>query len=176
MKVVFEMDVKEEWKKIKGYPYRISNFGRVKRIGEGCGAHVGKILKPGITRGYLRVGLCKNNKVKFFHVHKLVAETFIGSCPKGKEVNHKDGDKENPYINNLEYVTRSQNMKHAFKLGLQDIKGEKNSQSKLTKKDIKKIRALYKTGNYIQKEIAKIFKVSRENINLIVNNKIWSHV
>lgn len=168
---------KEIWKKIKKYPYKVSNFGRIKRIKAASGTRIGKILKVRIdTRGYLYVNLYKNAKCKNFRVHKLVAEAFIGLCPKNKEINHIDGIKSNNNPNNLEYVTRSENNKHAFKLGLQSQKGEKNSYSKLKERDIKEIRKLYRTGNYFQKELAEKFNCSRINISKIVCGENWSHI
>lgn len=180
MNIIFEMDVKEEkeeWKKVKNYPYKVSNFGRVKRIKSGPSTYVGKILKPQInTYGYLCVRLWKDGKGKTKKIHKLVSEAFIGPCPENKEVNHIDGDKKNPRVDNLEYVTVLGNRKHAYKIGLRNDKGENNGMSKLDREDILKIRKLHKTGNYIQEEIAKKFSVSRTTINFVVNKKAWKHI
>ncbi len=177
-KIIFEMDIKEKWKKIKDYPYKISNLGRVKRIESDHRTFIGKILKLNMdTCGYLYVTFCKNGCRKNFLVHRLVAEIFLGSCPKDKEVNHIDGNKQNPHVDNLEYVTRSENIKHAYKLGLRrGMKGEKSPVSKLKEKDVKKIRKLYKTGNYLQKEIAKMFNVTTMNISKIVCRESWNHI
>ena len=177
-KIIFEMDIKEEWIKVKNYPaYKISNFGRVKRVEAGLGTYVGRILKLQVdTNGYLQIGLYKNKKAKRFYVHRLVAEAFIGPCPKGKEVNHIDGIKSNNEAWNLEYATRLENIKHAEKLGLRNIKGEKNPLNKLKKNDVKKIRRLYETGDYFQREIAKKFNVTIAAVSLVVNNKRWGHI
>lgn len=177
MKIIFEMDVKEKWKKVKDYPYKVSNFGRVKRIKKGMGATVGKILKPGVDRyGYLIVRLYRNRKGKTIKIHKLVTEAFLGPCPRNKQVNHKDGNKQNPYLDNLEYVTPSENMKHSFKLGLQNHKGENNPKSRLKEKDVLKIRRLHRIEKYTQEKISKIFNISFQHVSDIVKNKYWKHI
>lgn len=175
MKVIFEMDEKERWKVIKEFPdYVISNYGRVKRIKDSKTSNIGKFLKPQFDRdGYLHVNLYKNGKSKTKKIHKLVTEAFIGPCPKGYEVNHIDGNKKNPHVDNLEYITHSKNIKHAYKLDLRSQKCESNNNSKLKKEDILKIRKLYEAEKYYQKEIAKLFDVSQSHISDIVNRQVW---
>jgi hypothetical protein len=73
------------------------------------------ILKPDISRGYKRVTLSKNGKTKRYLVHRLVALTFIDNHNKKKYVNHIDGNKLNNCVKNLEWVTASENEKHAHK-------------------------------------------------------------
>lgn len=80
-----------------------------------------KILKPRThPSGYLYYGLfvgTKANKQRLWRRgHRLVAETFIGRIPKGLEVNHKDGDKHNNNPINLEYMTRSENLYHYYRI------------------------------------------------------------
>ena len=73
-------------------------------------------------QGYQRVGLYIGNyKTKTIKVHRLIAETLMPNPENKKDVNHKDGDKSNNNINNLEWCTRSENIKHAFKTGLKTI-------------------------------------------------------
>lgn len=103
----------EEWRDIKGYEglYLVSNLGRV------YGIKRKNILHPGLTeKGYLSVGLSKDGKGTSKKVHRLVAKAFLGESKL--EVNHKDGDKTNNRVDNLEYCTRSQNIRHAIKEGL----------------------------------------------------------
>lgn len=168
------MDIKEKWKKVKGYPYKVSSYGKVKRTKSGPGTFSGRILKQNINNsGYLYVNLCKDGKIKKFMVHRLVACCFIGQCPKNKEVNHKDGDKLNNKIWNLEYLNAKENTRHAIRLGLMNNKGENSYNAKLTKKDVLKIRRLYETGKYTQKEIAKMFSIVFQHVSDIVNYKKW---
>jgi hypothetical protein len=110
----------EIWKAIPDHEdYEVSDFGRVRRIAPGRKTFVGKILRDQNTgAGYRSVALTKNGRAVRKYVHRLVALAFLGPPPRGREVNHRDGDKLNNSLANLEYVTRSQNNDHAFALGL----------------------------------------------------------
>lgn len=102
---------KEIWKDIKGYEslYQVSSYGRVKSL------ITNKIRKEDTNNwGYKKVTLHKDGKSKSFFIHRLVATHFIKNPNKYSEVNHKDGDKSNNHISNLEWCTRSHNMKHAI--------------------------------------------------------------
>src|SRR5580704_4483135 len=79
----------------------------------------GKILKCGPRKdGYCLLKLYYNYEYHAIYFHQLVMELFVGPCPENKEINHIDGNKSNNKLSNLEYITRSQNMNHAYKLGL----------------------------------------------------------
>ena len=95
---------KEIWKKIKDYEnYMISNFGRVKSLKRNL------ILKPEIRRQYYSVQLYKNKNQNNFQIHRLVAITFIKNPHNLKYVNHKDENKLNNHVDNLEWCTASYN-------------------------------------------------------------------
>lgn len=96
------------WKKIKDYhEYEINIHGEVKRGS--------KILKNQIaSNGYVQVNLCKKNKVKGFRIHRLLAQAFIDNIFNKSQVNHKDGNKQNNSLGNLEWVTPSENILHAI--------------------------------------------------------------
>lgn len=104
----------EEWKDIAGYElyYQISNIGQVKR------KDTGKILKNNIRNGYEYVTLCVNGQRKKFYVHRLVAIAFIPNPKSYEQVNHKDGNKSNNKVDNLEWCTQKENLMHAFRTGL----------------------------------------------------------
>lgn len=109
----------EKWKYIKGYEkvYEISDLGNIKSLPRKNAK--GKMLNPARNnRGYLRVALCLDGKVRYDSVHRLVAETFIPNPRKLPEVNHIDGNKLNNNVTNLEWVTKGQNQIHAYKEGL----------------------------------------------------------
>lgn len=95
----------EIWKDIKGYEglYLVSNLGDV----YSCLSN--KKLKPGSDNGYLKVNLCKNNKVKQFTVHRLVALAFLPNENNYPCVNHKDENPSNNNVNNLEWCTYKYN-------------------------------------------------------------------
>lgn len=110
----------EVWKPVRGYEdrYEVSNTGKVRSLNY---RHKGitKELKPTTEgKGYLMVGLCRDGSMKWGKIHRLVAEAFLPNPENKREVNHIDGDKKNNVVDNLEWVTASENMKHAFKIGL----------------------------------------------------------
>jgi hypothetical protein len=102
--------IQEKWLPVKDYPgYYISNLGRV------YSAKVNRLLKFGTTRkvnGYYIAHFSKDNKAKCFLVHRLVYETFVGKVPDGLQINHKDEDKHNNRLDNLEVVTPSENIRY----------------------------------------------------------------
>lgn len=103
---------KEYWKPVVGYEglYEVSNWGRVKSLPRNGTVKYARILKFHTNRqGYLQVGLCKNNKLKIFLVHRLVAEAFLPNPDNLPEVNHKDENKTNNSVDNLEWCDAKYN-------------------------------------------------------------------
>ena len=130
----------ENWKDIKGYEklYQVSNFGRVRSFGKIVvnGVVIKKkvrILKPQNRNNYHKVTLCKNGEKCQISVHFLVLSTFTGSRPLGMVVNHKDLNKINNYLENLEYCTQAENVNDALSNG-------SGGTLKLSRGDIEKIR------------------------------------
>ena len=118
------------WKDIPDYEglYQVSNFGEVKSLPKirnvFSSNYIAKerILKPALNdSGYKIVVLTKNKKSKSLRVHRLVALAFIPNLENKPQVNHKDGNKLNNHIDNLEWCTNSENEIHAYKLGLKKI-------------------------------------------------------
>lgn len=101
------------WKVIKDYPmYSVSNLGSIKNN------KTGRILKQlNDNRGYLQVRLYNNGKAKTYKVHKIVFETFKGKITNKMVINHKDGNKYNNSLKNLECVTQQYNVLHAINKG-----------------------------------------------------------
>ncbi len=169
----------EEWLPIVGHEgwYEVSNFGRIKRVTPGGSSYVGRLLKPSKHRdGYIKVLLSQDGVERHYQRHCLVARAFIGPRPDGMQINHKNGDKTCNHVDNLEYVTPGENLKHAFRIGLMDERGEKNPGSKLTETDIREIRLLLAAGVLTQKEIGDIYGVVGSNISQINTGKTWAHV
>lgn len=139
----------EIWKDIYGYEnlYQISNLGRIKSL-----SHINNLgkLRPECIlgnrlsdRGYHTAVLYNNGKPKSFKVHRLVAFAFIPNPDNKPHVNHIDGVKSNNLINNLEWVTISENQKHAFNIGLNKISCKRDSKGKFIKNNILHLNNLY---------------------------------
>jgi HNH endonuclease len=129
------------------------------------------IMRTSLGNGYLKLELLG----KHLTVHRLVAEAFLGRCPSGAQVNHINGVKTDNRVSNLEYVTRSENMKHAFRLGLQSNQGERHSQSRLTDEKVREIRQLLAVG-FKQAEVAKMMNVHQTAVSRANSGKRWGHV
>lgn len=124
--------MQEEWRDIAGYEgyYQVSNLGRVRSLDRyvphktfGQQFRKGGLMATHITNaGYISVNLCKNNKYKSFDIHRLVALAFIGCGGSEMEVNHKDENKQNNIVDNLEWVTKSQNNRYGTKVERQATK------------------------------------------------------
>lgn len=118
--------MKEIWKDIKDYEglYQVSNLGNVKSLKKQIirnnkykQTFQEKILKPGLSKnGYLTVSLCKKGKQKTFTIHRLVAEIFIENKNNYKCINHKDENKLNNKVNNLEWCTYEYNNQYNDKM------------------------------------------------------------
>lgn len=166
----------EEWRGLFDGFYEVSNLGRIRRAKSGSNTYVGKILKFWVRKdNRLGVRFCGNGAHENRQVHQVVAEAFIGPRPRGKEVNHKDGNCQNNMSSNLEYVTHKRNLEHAGQTGLMAC-GSKHHNAKLSEEKVRKIRELYKLGKYSQSEVGRMFGVSHGIVCNVVNGKAWKHV
>lgn len=108
----------EEWRPVIGAEglYEVSSFGQVRSIPRKVVRKrfyltiPGGILTPILNKGYPRVTMRVGGKTIYRFPHQMVAAAFIGPCPEGQEVRHKDGNRGNPALSNLEYGTRAQNI------------------------------------------------------------------
>ncbi|AXF52524.1 MAG: HNH endonuclease [Caudoviricetes sp.] len=172
------MEFKIENTKIITYPdisfnqeYRIDKMGNVWSPYRGWSL----IKLSKINKGYLRAGLMTSSGRKFFMVHRLVMETFSPIENSSElQVNHKDGNKENNSLDNLEWCTNSENVIHSYKTGLQaPLRGEKANGNILKEKSVLEICELIKLGKHSLTEIGERYGVSKYTISDIKRKKSW---
>jgi hypothetical protein len=167
----------ENWRNIPGWggTYEVSDNGRVRRAKRARGATVGKILCQTDVRGYKRVDLFDGEKHCGQLVHRLVLSAFGGPLPDGKEAHHRDGNKGNNSIENLEYVTRSQNQIKSLESGRPVARGVHNGRARLSENDVREIRGLCANGAS-DTHIAQRYKIGRSTVWCIRNAETWRHV
>lgn len=165
--------IQEEWNPVVGYEkhYAVSDQGKVRRITDGLrrGVKAGFELKPNLTgKGYLFVRLYDRDtkRTRSTLLHNIVTAAFLGPKPQGMQVNHIDGNKLNPSLSNLEYVTAGDNQRHAYCTGLM--------KRSLNPTLVREIR-LYE-GRVTSKAAAAIFGVSSTTIQYIWRRVYWPAV
>lgn len=174
----------EKWRDIDGFEglYKVSNFGRVKRLAKkyirvdgwniDLPDFIMKLVCTHKNVDYLTVRLYNNEFKKSFYVHRLVANKFLKNLLNKKTVNHKFGNKKDNRWKMLEFATLSENILHAFKHNLRCNSGENHPSHKLKEIDIPEIR---KSKESVKK-LASLYNVSIYTIYLVKKNKIWTHV
>ena len=173
----------EQWRVVPSLlgRYEVSNRGRVRSFVTPRTST--NMLSVALTKeGYCRIVLqVAKNLRRTMLVHRLVAEAFLGPTPDGQEVNHKDGDKTNNRPENLEYMTRLGNMRHATDvLGVINgpvvvPRGRQRPNSKMTDDAIRELRELRKQG-WSYHRLAEHFQISRWTVEDIARGKTWTHV
>ncbi len=167
-----ENQIEEVWKDINNYTnYQVSNRGRVRNRSRG-----NKLIMGVPDNDYCVVTLCKNNTRKKVLVHRLVAQEFIPNPNNKPCVNHKDGNKQNNVVENLEWTSHRENTLHAIKIGLIVFKqGMKNANTKITEEDIRNIRIKREEGWEVR-EIAKSHNLSDNHVRSILKGRIHSEI
>lgn len=167
--------MKEEWKDIEKYVglYQISNLGRVKSFH----GKKERILHP-CGKAYLGVTLCKKENGKVVHsrreIHRLVATHFINNNENKPFTNHKNGNKHDNRVENLEWCTAKENTDHAISNRLLKVNGINNPMAKINKEIAVKIRSKYKTGKYSQQMLGNEFGLSQSHVGQIIKGNFWS--
>lgn len=166
-------DPAERWRWVPGYEglYLVSDMGRVMSVPRKVvhGPNTGRVLKQTYCgSGYLRVSLCSKGASKAFSVHRLVAEAFIPNPDEKPQVNHKDGNKSNNVLANLEWVTASENTIHSYRY-LPRKAFSHFHPKKLTPMQAKKIRESKGTAA----SVAKQFGISDVMVLKIRKGKCW---
>lgn len=182
--------MRELWSDVKGYEglYRVSNRGRVKSLprviirGKGIRQPIkGTFLStdPDKKSLYVVVNLRSGKRSRYFYVHRLVAQAFIPNSMNLPEVNHKDLNKKNNRVDNLEWVTSKGNHEHAKSNGVMRnppvLRGEDCPHAKLNWEKARKIRKLYAVDpiEWNQYKLAERFHVTQANIWSVLKNKTW---
>ena len=133
-------------------------------------------LKPYVQAGgYSEVQFVAKRRRYRVMVHRLVAMAFVPGFHPDKCVNHKNGDKLDNRVENLEWVSKAENTAHAWTIGLVDLRGENQPTSKLTEAQVRAIKRLLAVGGSAN-SIAIVAGVSSSLIELIRDGKRWSHV
>jgi hypothetical protein len=166
----------EQWKDIVGYEglYQVSSLGRIKSVDKVCGKRRGIVKSKMIAiqdngNGYFNAALYSNGKMKRIYVHRLVADAFLGK-ENGKEyVNHIDGNKSNNSLSNLEWCTRSENMKHAYDNGLA-VQYERSG----TKNPAARVVIDLQSGVFYEtmKEVSELYKISVSYLSSMLNGRM----
>lgn len=175
--------MEEIWRPIKNFEglYEVSNCGRVKSLSKTWVGGRGVIrskdetflkLSNNNSKKYYRAGLSKNGKCKWFSVHRLVLSAFSENVNNLPEINHIDGNKSNNNLDNLEWISVSDNTKHAFRLKLRDNTGINCPSHKLNEDDIREIRS----STLPVRKLAEKYNVNRNNIYYIKKNITWKHI
>lgn len=151
--------------------YQISNFGRVYHN------YLKIIMKPGIsTSGYLFIIMSTSRGPKPIQLHRLVLIAFNDICNREKyQVNHINGNKQQNYLWNLEWVTRRENIIHSYTTGLH-LSGENSVLSKITEETAKTICELLQYNKYTNKEIAEMTNSTVSIVSDIKKGKNWKHI
>lgn len=168
-----------KWKNVIDYEdnYIVNELGQIKTIATNFrNVKPGKILTPTICKnGYRVIRLSKNKISRAFYVHRIVARAFLGECPTKHEVNHKDGNRSNNKLSNLEYMTRSENNYHAYHvLGRKPAPtyGVKHHAAKLNPRKAERIRKLHSKG-FTFASLGRLFGVHWASIRSIIHGETW---
>ena len=162
--------IKVQLNQVNGFE-NVKDYYFVVRGGDECWVEGkdGKVLNGAIVKGYRQIGLVQNSgKLKLFFQHRLFMISFIPNPEQKSDVNHIDGIKSNNLLSNLEWNTRSENMRHADRTGLRICaSGEQNGNVKLSDSEIPVIFQMYQNG-ITQKQIGIHFGVSQMQISNIL--------
>lgn len=165
--LLINIKMKEIWKDIDGYEglYQVSNLGRVKSLM--ChGFKRVKILKGcRYAKGYLIVNLYKSGKPISKSIHRLVASAFIPNTQLKKEVNHLDANKVNNYVDNLEWCTTLENVKHAIENGLRIEQMKKTAEARCIPVIDTKTQTVYQSIKVASKTVS----ISPQQLSRMLN-------
>ena len=170
----------EKWLPVRGYEglYEVSDSGRVRRLPGSPKCIAGREIKAVCMRrrgGYMCVGLWKDGAGRMARLHRLVLDAFAGPIPDGHEGNHRDGDRQNNALANLEIVTPRENIDHAMRAGLVS-RGERSASAVLTEGIVHQILELYSYRKISYKRLAARFGFRWEYVRDVITGRTWGHI
>ena len=167
--------IREEIKDIEGFEglYGVTSTGKVISIYYRQGLELTQVPDKD---GYLQLGLYKNKISHTKKVHRLVAQAFIPNPENKPTVNHRDLDKTNNNVTNLEWSTNKEQTDHCIAAGGRNDVGGNNPMSKMTDSDALEVVRLLEETAMTQKEISEMFGVKRKAINEIARGANWKHI
>ena len=158
------------WRTVAGFEsYEVSSRGDVRGK-----ARCVNLKQRRDHKGYPTVWLYKNRRRRAIGVHRLVARAFIGRGRRGYQINHRDGNKANNHVRNLEWVTASQNTQHAYDNGLSP-RGSNHYCAKLNAWRVRVIRRAVNAG-ISKQHLADVFGVGWTTVAKAASGETWSHV
>lgn len=170
------------WKAIPGFDgYEASSIGEVRSIDRvinggrwGIENRKGRVIKSSLdTYGYPQVSLSVGKRLISKKVHRLVMLAFVGDSEL--MVNHKDSNRANNRLDNLEYVTAEENVRHSIDKGLSKRIGEGNPNSKFKEADVLRMKELKKSGS-TYREIGTMYGIDYRNAHRIISGKQWANL
>lgn len=153
--------------------FEVSNLGNLRNV------KTGTLYKQHHNKtGYMQVcvSLGSRNKKKVFKIHRAVAETFIPNPENKSYVNHKDGNKTNNDVCNLEWVTNQENVRYAYDNNLiAPLRGTKSPYSKLSKDEVEYIRDnyIFRDKEFGCRALANKFNINHATVSRIINGKAY---
>jgi len=173
--------VAEEWRPVVGWEgvYSISNLGEIRRTKPSSQSRYKNIIGERMTKGYVRFNLVDVTRQERVMAHRVVLSAFVGPCPTGHECNHKNGKRDDNRLENLEWVTPSNNTRHAWNSlpnkRKNQPRGEKSPNARFFERDVREIRRRCDSGESVR-GVARSLGASRCAVGNIAKRISWRHI
>lgn len=159
------------WQALPDLNLEVTRSGRVRRASDGY-----EYSRSDQGR-YTTVVMRRGGRQRVFYVHRLILEAFVGPAPEGYEANHKNGKRRDNRLGNLEWVTPQRNKQHAKETGLMTgPRGERCHTSRLTEREVIRLRKLWDTGRYTAAQLAERFDIGESTAYFAATRRSWKHV